>query len=123
MNDQGNNQAVKSTANRYLRSILVKNEDIRFVDVADIIWIEASGNYVRLHCEHESHMIRASLKNMEEKLNPKKFIRIHKSSMINIYKVTFIKSCDTGDLKAEMENGKTLNVSRNYKGNLEKFKI
>lgn len=123
MNDRRNGQSPQSESNRHLTSILVKGDEIRFVDVDDVCWIEASGNYVKLHCESDSHMIRASLKSMEFSLNPEKFIRIHKSTMINVTKVQFIKSCTTGDLQAKMESGKKLKISRNYKENLEKFKI
>lgn len=108
----------------YLNRILVKNTDKNiFVDVSDIEWIESAGNYVKLHTPNHSHMIRSSLKNLQSKLNPLRFVRIHRSWMVNIEQVKEIEPWFSGDSKVTLSNGKTLRLSRNYKDNLDKFTL
>lgn len=108
----------------YLERILVKNsQKIIFVDVSRIEWIESSGNYIKLHLPDTTHMIRSSLKNLQSKLNPLHFVRIHRSYIVNIKKVKEIEPWFSGDSKIILMNGKTLKMSRNYKENLDKFKL
>lgn len=112
------------TAPAYLSRILIKNSQKNiFIDVGEIEWIESSGNYVKLYLPDTTHMIRGSLKNLEEKLNPLQFVRIHRSWMVNIKKVKEIKPWFSGDSKVIMKNGKTLKMSRNYKDNLNRFRL
>lgn len=122
------NQMKTKTSRRngpvYLNRILIKNSNKNiFVDVGEIEWIESSGNYVKLHLPETEHMIRGSLKNLEEKLNPLVFVRIHRSWMVNIRKVKEIKPWFSGDSKVVLKNGKTLKMSRNYKDNLNRFRL
>lgn len=108
----------------YLNRILVKNADKNvFVDVPDIYWVESAGNYVKLHLPDKSYMIRSSLKNLQSKLNPLQFVRIHRSWMVNIERVEEIEPWFSGDSKVKLCNGKTLRMSRNYKDNLDRFTL
>ncbi len=108
----------------YLSRILIKNSDKNiFIDVDEINWIESSGNYVKIHLDEESHLVRGTLKGLEEKLHPLKFIRIHRSSIVNIHIVKAIKPWFSGDAKVILENGNTLKMSRNYKAALDRFKL
>ena len=109
---------------QYLERILIKNEERNiFIDVQDIQWVESSGNYVKLHVSDTIHMIRGSLKGLQEKLNPLQFVRIHRSYIVNIYYVKAIEPWFSGDSKVILNNGRNLKMSRNYKDNLERFKI
>lgn len=124
-----NSEGIKTTnsqltAPAYLNRILIKNSQKNiFIDVGEIEWIESSGNYVKLHLPQTNHMIRGSLKTLEEKLNPLQFVRIHRSWMVNIKKVKEIKPWFSGDSKVILKNGKTLKMSRNYKDNLNRFRL
>lgn len=124
-----NSEGIKTKAGQrtvpaYLSRILIKNSQKNiFVDVDAIEWIESSGNYIKLHLPQKHHMIRGSLKNMEEKLNPLQFVRIHRSWMVNIKNVKEIKPWFSGDSKVVLNNGKTLKMSRNYKDNLNRFRL
>ncbi len=110
--------------NSYLDRILVKNSQKNvFVDVDDIRWIECAGNYVKLHLSDDMYMIRSSLKNLQSKLNPHQFVRIHRSRMVNIEYVEEIEQWFSGDSKVTLKNGKELRMSRNYKDNLERFTL
>jgi len=107
-----------------LERILIKDDKKNiFVDVEDIRWIESSGNYIKLHSEETIHMIRGSLKLMQEKLNPLKFVRVHRSSIVNIDYVQAIEPWFSGDLKVVLNDGKQLKMSRNYKDNLDRFRL
>lgn len=117
-------KADQRTVPAYLSRILIKNSQKNiFVDVGAIEWIESSGNYVKLHLPQKHHMIRGSLKSLEEKLNPLQFVRIHRSWMVNIKKVKEIKPWFSGDSKVILNNGKILKMSRNYKDNLNRFRL
>lgn len=112
------------TSGQHMRRILINNSDKNiFIDVGEISWIEASGNYVKLHLEDSTHLIRGSLKTLEKKLDPLRFIRIHRSSMVNINMVKAIEPWFSGDFKVKLKNGKKLKMSRNYKQKLDRFKL
>lgn len=112
------------TQNSYMSRILVKDSEKNvFIDVADIHWIECSGNYLKLHLSQKSHMIRSSLKNLQSKLDPYKFVRIHRSSMVNILEVEEIEPWFSGDFKVVLKSGKELRMSRNYKDNFDRFTL
>ncbi|MGM0545530.1 MAG: LytR/AlgR family response regulator transcription factor [Bacteroidota bacterium] len=109
---------------QYMNRLLVKNSQKNvFVDVDDIRWIESAGNYVKLHLPDQTHMIRGALKNLESKLNPHQFVRIHRSKIVNIERVEEIEPWFSGDSKVTLKNGKKLRMSRNYKDNLERFTL
>jgi two-component system LytT family response regulator len=109
---------------KYLNRVLIKNSDKNiFIDVDEINWIESSGNYVRLHLDEDTHLVRGTLKGLEAKLDPLKFIRIHRSSIVNIHIVKAIKPWFSGDAKVILKNGNTLKMSRNYKKALDRFKL
>jgi len=60
---------------------------IVFVNAADVDWIEASGNYVRLHIGKESHLLRETMSSLETRLDPRLFARIHRSAIVNIERI------------------------------------
>lgn len=108
---------VQSTG--WMQRIMVKdNKRIVFIEVSDIDWIEGADYYVILHCGKNSHLYRESLKNLEAKLDPEQFVRIHMSAIVNLRKVKEIQSAPTGRYRVILENGKELKVSRRRKKNL-----
>ena len=92
---------------------------IRFTDAADVVAIEAAGNYVTLRHRSCSYMLRESLAIVEEKLSPHGFVRIHRSVLVNSAEVTDIKPLVTGEYVLRVSNGKEYVVSRTYKRNLK----
>lgn len=122
--NEDNEELVLNLSGNYLERILIKEDKKNiFVDVNDIRWIESSGNYVKLHLAEETHMIRGSLKTLQHKLHPLRFVRIHRSYIINIHNVQAIEPWFSGDSKVTLNDGKKLKMSRNYKDNLDRFKI
>jgi len=117
-------ELILNSSGNYLERILIKEDKKNiFIDVEDIEWIESSGNYVKLHLSNETHMIRGSLKTLQHKLHPLRFVRIHRSYIININNVQAIEPWFSGDSKVTLYDGKKLKMSRNYKDNLDRFKI
>lgn len=107
----------------YLSRLLVKtSQKIFFIKVEEIEWIESSGNYAKIITNEESHMIRSTLKYLEKRLDPHQFVRIHKSTIVNIGKIKELEQWFTGDYEVRLKNGKTLKMSRNYKDVLDRFK-
>lgn len=105
-----------------LSRILVKSSDrYFFLKSENIIWIEAAGNYVRVHTADKSYLIRETMVNMEEKLDSDIFFRIHRSTIVNVDKVQELEKWFHGDYRVEMVNGEKLTMSRNYKQLLEQF--
>src|SRR5215217_8180474 len=73
-----------------------------FVRVADVDWIEAEGNYVRLQTGDKSHLIRETMKGVEEKLDPEQFIRIHRSALVAVDRIASIEARDAGEYLVTM---------------------
>lgn len=112
------------TNNEYLERLLISRSEKKvFIDLKDVEWIESSGNYIKLNLGQEHYLVRSSLKKLESRLDPRKFIRIHRSCIVNIKMVKMIEPWFTGDAKVVLKNGETLRLSRNYKENLAKFRI
>jgi hypothetical protein len=89
------------------------------VEVADIDWIEASGNYAILHVGAETFEIRSSLSKLESELDAKRFVRVHKSHVVNIARVTEVVPWVGGDWRIRLRDGAEVNLSRRYRQRFE----
>lgn len=89
------------------------------VEVAEIDWIEAAGNYAVLHVGGDTFEIRSSLSKLEAELDPKRFVRVHKSHMVNIARVTEVTPWISGDWRIRMQDGAEVNLSRRYRQRFE----
>jgi two-component system LytT family response regulator len=84
------------------------------VKVADIDWLEAEGNYLRLSTGSSSHLVRATMKEAEARLDPSKFVRIHRSILVAIDRIASIESGQHGEYVLTMPGGIQLLSSRGY---------
>src|SRR5579862_4245985 len=91
---------------------------ILFIDTADVIAVEAKGNYVLLLHTASSHMLRESISTMEEKLNLHGFVRIHRSVLVNAALVEEIHLSSTGEYVLRVRGGREFTATRTYKKNL-----
>ena len=89
------------------------------VEVADIDWIEASGNYAILHVGAETFEIRSSLAKLESELDARRFVRVHKSHVVNIARVTEVIPWVGGDWRIRLRDGAEVNLSRRYRQRFE----
>lgn len=92
---------------------------ILFIDAADVIAVEAKGNYVLLLHISSSHMLRESISTMEEKLTLHGFVRIHRSVLVNAALVEEIHPRPTGEYVLRVRGGREFTVTRTYKNNLQ----
>jgi DNA-binding LytR/AlgR family response regulator len=91
---------------------------ILFLDLAEIIAVQAEGNYVSLQHRPNPYLLRESLSSMAEKLRPYGFIRIHRSVVVNVSAVEEIRPLPTGEYSLRVKGGKEYLVTRTYKDNL-----
>jgi two-component system LytT family response regulator len=104
----------------YPRRFLVKGDgQMYFVPVGEIDWIEAYGNYVRLHVGKGVHLIRETLGNIERKLDPSRFARVHRSSIVNLDRVARMDLWGAGDYVVLLKDGTKLKLSRWYRSRIE----
>jgi two-component system, LytTR family, response regulator len=93
---------------------------IGFVDVESIEWIQADGNYVRLHTTEGSHLVRETLSGLESQLDPQEFMRIHRSTMVKLRAVKHLESLFKGEYLVVLKDGTRLTSSRPYRSALER---
>ena len=91
---------------------------ILLLDLADIMAVQAEGNYVSLRHRPHAYLVHESLSSMAEKLKPHGFIRIHRSVLVNILAVEEIQPLPTGEYRLRVKGGKEYLVTRTYKHNL-----
>jgi two-component system LytT family response regulator len=94
---------------------------IFFLESDEVHWIQANGNYVMLHCEGGSHLIRGTLADIESSLSGGEFLRIHRSVIVNAKHVREVQPWHTGEYILKLRSGKELTVSRTYKQNLARI--
>jgi DNA-binding LytR/AlgR family response regulator len=91
---------------------------ILFLNLAEIVAVQAEGNYVSLLHRSSTYLLRGSLSSMAEKLKPYGFIRIHRSAVVNISAVEEVRPLPTGEYRLRVKGGKEYLVTRTYKRNL-----
>jgi len=97
----------------YIGRFAVRSDGrVRFVAAADVDWIEADGNYMVLHVGETRHRLRASLAGLTEGLDPKQFVRIHRSVIVNVDRIREVQPWFGGDYIAILRTGAKLRVSR-----------
>jgi DNA-binding LytR/AlgR family response regulator len=110
---------LESLAKRQAPRIACKaNGRITFLDLDEIVAVQAEGNYVCLRHRPNPYLLRESLSSMAEKLKPYGFIRIHRSVVVNISAVEEIQPLPTGEYRLRVKGGKEYLVTRTYKENL-----
>ena len=105
-----------------LERLMIKTSDhIEFVDSSDIDWIEAAGNYANLHVGNRSLLIRQTMKSLENRLDDATFMRIHRSTIVNINRIKGVYAMFNGDHEVRLVDGTKLTLSRGYKHVLDRF--
>lgn len=94
---------------------------ISIVDVADVEYIDAAGDYMCIHVGDKTHILRETMKTMEKRLDPKIFQRVHRSTIVNLDKVREVRPHSNGECFLTLESGTELKVSRSYKEVVGRF--
>ncbi len=103
------------SATAYSNNLFVqKSEKLVNLPVQNIVHLEASKDYTIISTKREQFVSSTGISKLEEKLDPEIFIRIHRSTIINLQRLTEIEKFGSGNLAARMENGKTFAISRSY---------
>jgi two-component system, LytTR family, response regulator len=92
-----------------------------FLDFDEIDWIEAAANYVKLNVGSASYLLREGIGRISERLDPGSFIRVHRSTIVNVRKIKELQPCDSGEFIAILRNGKELSCSRGCRPQLQRL--
>jgi two-component system LytT family response regulator len=92
---------------------------VSFLKTREIDWIEAAGNYLKLHVGAEAHLIRQTMAVIEEQLDPAVFVRIHRSQMVNIDRIKEMHPLFNGEYEVVLRTGARLTLSRGYRERLQ----
>ena len=101
------------------RLIVKSSGRVYFVRIADIDWCEAAGNYVSLHVGQQSHLIRETMSRLESQLDARQFVRIHRSTMVNVDRIQELRSSFSGEHVLLLRDGTRLTLSRGYRDALQ----
>jgi two-component system LytT family response regulator len=100
--------------------LVVKNQgQVLFIDVTDIDWIEAAGYYACLHVGTETHVLRRTLAELERDLGEERFIRIHRSIIVNVERIHGLEVRETGDYDVVLKSKVRLRLSRRFRKRLQ----
>jgi two-component system, LytTR family, response regulator len=107
-------------AERQADRVAIRTEQgVYFVRIEELDWIEADGNYLKLHGGAQSHTLRETLKNFERRLDPARFLRVHRSVIVNIDSIQRLEPWFHGEYVIVLRDGKKLMSSRTYSHRLQ----
>ena len=111
-----------SELNRYPEHIAIKDSgEITRVPVNTIEWVDAAGDYMCIHAAGETFILRRTMKELEQELNPNRFQRVHRSAIVNIDQVEKLCTRHNGEYHLVLKNGQNLKVSRSYKDRIKQL--
>jgi two-component system LytT family response regulator len=103
----------------YLSRIVVRStKSVTVVDLASVDWVEADGDYLKLHVGSKVHLLRGTMSALEPQLDPREFVRIHRSSIVRISRVKELVPQLHGDYDVTLATGARLRLSRSYRARL-----
>ena len=106
----------------YLQRIAVKSAGrVIFLKVEEINWIEAAAQYVELHADAKTYLVRESIYRLESRLDPARFFRVHRSALVNLDRVREVRRDDLGGSNIVLRNGTQIRISRGRREKLEQI--
>lgn len=106
--------------NQYITRVWIKTKQkMVLLQVQDINWVEATGDYVTLHTDKQKHLHHESMQSLEQQLNPGQFLRIHRSTLINLNRIAELQPHFNGEFYITLHNGTRLKSSRSYRDQLK----
>jgi two-component system LytT family response regulator len=104
----------------FMQHVAVKSKGrVRLVPVDEIDFFESAGNYVRLHVASERFLLRQTMNRLEEKLDPTQFVRIHRTTIVNLQRIRDTRPASHGDHIVVLHDGTQLQLSRAYRERLD----
>jgi two-component system LytT family response regulator len=105
----------------YLKRLVIKSGGrVTLLGVADIDWIEADGDYVKVHAGRAWHLLRETMKHIEGQFDPAQFVRIHRSTIVNVERIKELQPYFKGEYVVKLHDGTSLKLSRGFRPHLEK---
>lgn len=105
---------------RYSERLVVKSSGrVFFLNTVEIDWIEAEGNYINIHTGKKSYLLRETISGMEAQLDPREFVRIHRSAIVNISRIKELQPWSHGEYHVILLDGTRLTLSRSYRDKLQ----
>jgi two-component system, LytTR family, response regulator len=113
---------IEIATSKFVERLLVKEQGRLIpVQISDVDHFSSAGNYVRLHCPATSYLIRDTLTRLESVLDPKRFARIHRTSIVNLSRIKSLEPLYGGDYTIQLTNGTRLTLSRNFTEHIMKI--
>lgn len=103
------------------RLVIRTRGQMSLLRVDEIDWIEASHNYLKIHSGSDIHLLRETIKEIEARLPPDKFLRIHRCLIVNVDRIRRLEACGYGEYLVVLRDGKKLSLSRGYRENLNRL--
>lgn len=103
------------------RLAIPAGDRVMIIRLADIDWIQASDNYVSIHVGKKTWLLRETISALEQRLTPKGFARIHRSTIVNAQRVTELQSQPNGEFAVVLTDGTTLRMSKSYRAALDQL--
>jgi two-component system LytT family response regulator len=103
------------------RIVLKADGALHFIRVSEVVWIEAQGDFVKVQTSTKTQLVRETLQSIEQKLEATKFLRIHRSYIVNLEHVGRVETALYGDYSVYMSDGTKLRLSRNYRSKLKEL--
>ena len=113
--------SAKADSPQETRLVIKAGGRVVFLDLDEVDWIEAAANYVKLNVGKDSYLLREGIGRISERLDPTRFVRIHRSTIVNVRKIKELQPCDSGEYIAVLKNGKELSCSRGYRPELQRL--
>ena len=105
---------------RFLQRLVIRNGGrATVVDTAEIDWIEADGDYLTVHAGRARHVMRETMKDIEQSLDPARFVRVHRSTIVNIGRIRGLEPYYRGEYVVILQDGTKVKLSRGYQQHLE----
>jgi two-component system LytT family response regulator len=112
-------QDLKPEPQKLDRLVVKSGGRVFFLRTDEIDWIEAAGNYVRLHLGEDAHLFRETMNNMEARLDGRRFVRIHRSRIVNTDRIKELQPWFNGEYVVVLQNSTRLTLSRGYREKLQ----
>ena len=103
------------------RLVVRDGSKVQFIAVEQIDWIDVAGNYARLHTGAAIHLLRETLKQLEQRLDPERFVRVHRSTIVNLERITSVEPLFHGEYTLTLKDGTRLTSSRTHSPRLREL--
>jgi two-component system LytT family response regulator len=116
------NRQGQTMSDRYATRLVFKSRGrILFLPIDEIRWIESEENYVRICTGSESHLLRETIVHLESRLDPNSFLRVHRSTIVNLHYVKEVRNEPGGDASVVLTSGDKIAMGRSYKARIQKL--